>query len=221
MKNMPKEIYLLGVGHSTPFFAELAEACGYTVAGLYHYNNDRIGQTDHGFPILGSFNDLYSSNIEGKNFMLTMGNMEIKREVSRELLHRKGGIPSLVHPNAAISRFAKISDCGVLVCSSCEIHSDAIVGEGCVLWPQVVIGHNTQLHEYVFCGPKAYVGAYIEVYDQAFIGQCSVCISGKIDSIGESAIIGAGAVVTKSVPPNVIVKGNPAKIKVQRGGEMC
>lgn len=209
---MPNEIFLLGVGHSTPFFAELAEACGYTVAGLYHYNDDRTGQTDHDFPILGSFNDLYNSDIEGKKFMLTMGNMAIKREVSKNLIRRGGGIPSLVHPNAVISRFANISECGVIVCSSCEIHSDAIVGEGCVLWPQVVVEHNTQLHDYVFCGPKAYVGAYIEVFDQAFIGQCSVCISGKIDSIGESAIIGAGAVVTKNVPPNVIVKGNPATI---------
>ena len=144
--------------------------------------------------------------------MLTMGNMAIKREVSKNLIRRGGIIPTLVHPNAVISQFADISECGVLVCSSCEIHSDAIVGEGCVLWPQVVVEHNTQLHDYVFCGPKAYVGAYIEIFDQAFIGQCSVCISGKIDSIGESAIIGAGAVVTKNVPPNVIVKGNPATI---------
>lgn len=209
---MSKEIYLLGVGHSTPFFAELAEACGYKVAGLYHYNDDRTGQTDHGFPILGSFNDLYNSDIDGKNFLLTMGNMAIKSEVSKNLTHRGGVIPSLIHPNAVISRFANISNCGVLICSSCEVHSDAIVGEGCVLWPQVVVGHNTQLHDYVFCGPKAYIGAYIEVFDEAFIGQCSVCISGKIKSIGEYAVIGAGAVVTKNVPPKVIVKGNPATI---------
>lgn len=176
---MSKEIYLLGVGHSTPFFAELAEACGYTVAGLYHYNDDRTGQTDHGFPIIGSFNDLYSSDIKGNNYILTMGNMAIKREVSNKIMHMGGVIPTLIHPNAVISRFAKVSNCGVLVCSSCEIHSDAIIGEGCVLWPKVVIEHNTNLHDYVFCGPKAYVGAYIEVFDQAFIGQCSVCISGK------------------------------------------
>lgn len=209
---MQKEIFLLGVGHSTPFFIELAEACGYTVAGLYHYNSDRTGQTDHGFPILGSFDDLYSSNIKGKKFMLTMGDMEIKRDISKQIMHRGGVIPSLIHPNAVISRFAKVSHCGVLICSSCEIHSDAIIEEGCVLWPQVIVGHNTKLHKYVFCGPKAYVGAYIEVFDRAFIGQCSVCISGKIDYIGESAIIGAGSVVTKSIPPHVTVKGNPATI---------
>lgn len=87
---MSKEIYLLGVGHSTPFFAELAEDCGYTVAGLYHYNDERTGQIDHGYPIICSFNDLYSTNIEGKKFMLTMGNMAIKQELSEKLIHLGG-----------------------------------------------------------------------------------------------------------------------------------
>ena len=39
-----KNIYVLGIGHNTPVFVDLAEACGYTIAGLYHYNDDRTGQ---------------------------------------------------------------------------------------------------------------------------------------------------------------------------------
>ena len=44
-----KDIYVLGIGHNTPVFIDLAEICGYTIAGLYHYNDDRTGQVDHGF----------------------------------------------------------------------------------------------------------------------------------------------------------------------------
>ena len=57
-----KKIYALGIGRNTPVFIDLAEAYGYTIAGLYHYNDDRTGEYDHGFEILGSFEDLYKKN---------------------------------------------------------------------------------------------------------------------------------------------------------------
>lgn len=207
-----KGIYLLGVGHATPLFIELAEACGYHVAGLYHYNEERTGESDHGFPIIGSFADLFREDLTGKNFCLTMGDMAIKQSVSLDLIHRGGVIPSLIHPTAIISRFADVSPCGVLVDSNCEIHNDATVEEGCVLWPHAMVDHDSHLKPYTFMGPKAYVGAYTDVETKAFIGQCSVLISGKARHIGSEALIGAGSVVTKPVPEKAIVAGNPARI---------
>jgi acetyltransferase-like isoleucine patch superfamily enzyme len=44
----------------------------------------------------------------------------------------------------------------------------------------------------------------------ASIGSGSTILSNVV--IGENAIVGAGSVVTKSVPPNAIVAGNPAKL---------
>ena len=39
-----KEIYALGIGHNTPVSIDLAESCGYKIAGLYHYNDTRTGE---------------------------------------------------------------------------------------------------------------------------------------------------------------------------------
>ena len=88
---MSKEIYLLGIGHGTPIFIELAEACGYTIAGLYHYNDDRTGEIDHGYKILGSFGDLLSKDLHGMAFCLTMGDMNIKQSVSQQIMRTGGG----------------------------------------------------------------------------------------------------------------------------------
>ena len=87
---MSKKIYFLGIGHGTPIFIELAEACGYTIAGLYHYNDDRTGETDHGYKILGSFDDLLAKNLQGKAFCLTMGDMKIKQTVSQRIMDMGG-----------------------------------------------------------------------------------------------------------------------------------
>lgn len=207
-----KEIYLLGVGHATSIFIELAEDCGYTVKGLFHYNSERVGEIDHGYSILGSFEDMFKAGVEGKNYCLTMGNMSIKEQVSKRILCEGGRIPTLVHPTVAVSRFAKISDCGVLVGRGCEIQPDVIVEEGCVLRTGCIVGHNAELQPYTFCGPASLIGAFAKIGSKAFIGQRSLIISGKVNHIGECAVVGAGAVVTKSVDAYMIVVGNPAVI---------
>lgn len=50
----------------------------------------------------------------------------------------------------------------------------------------------------------------IVVKDWAYIGSCAHIMPGV--TIGESAIVAAGAIVTKSVPDRVVVAGNPAKV---------
>ena len=75
-----------------------------------------------------------------------------------------------------------------------------------------MVSHDSHLFPYTFMGPKAYVGAYTDVETKAFIGQCSVLISGKARHIGSEALIRAGSVVTKPVPEKAIVAGNPARI---------
>ena len=49
---MNKEIYILGVGHNTPVYIDLVESCGYTIKGLYHYNEELTGKLDHGYHCL-------------------------------------------------------------------------------------------------------------------------------------------------------------------------
>lgn len=49
----------------------------------------------------------------------------------------------------------------------------------------------------------------IVVYDNSFVGLGSTIMPGV--SIGPNSVVAAGSVVTKNVPPNTIVGGNPAK----------
>jgi acetyltransferase-like isoleucine patch superfamily enzyme len=49
----------------------------------------------------------------------------------------------------------------------------------------------------------------IKVEDGAYIGACSMIMAGV--TIGEGALVAAGSIVTKSVPPRTVVAGNPAR----------
>jgi len=217
---MQKNIYILGIGGSTPLFIDLAEQSGYKVAGLYHYNDNRTGDIDHGYNILGSFDNLFFQNIEGWNFMLSMGDMDIRKTISEKIIAKGGLIPTIIHPSAIISRFASISNIGVLVGAGCVIQSDVIVNSHAIIRDQALIGHQTQIGEYCFVGPQALIGAHTILEPLSFIGQKSLLISGKVGVIGEHSLIGAGAVVTKSIGANMIAVGFPAKELKSRGGIM-
>lgn len=206
-----KSIYALGIGISSPVIMELAMDCGYEIAGLFHYNSERTGESDHGYKILGSFEDMLNSDINGKNFLLTMGNMQIRRNLTKQILSKGGVIPTLIHPSAKVSRFADISNIGVQIAPNCVVQADVKMGDGVVMRDGSLIGHTTSIDSHVFIGPQALIGAGIIVYECAFIGQKSLLISGKVKRIGPNSVIGAGSVVTKPVEDNTTVVGNPAK----------
>ena len=90
--------------------------------------------------------------------------------------------------------------CGVFICDSITMEDDVFVG------PCVAFTNNSF--------PRNKVGSdkctKIIIRNHAIIGANATLLPGI--TIGQYAMIGAGAVVTKSVPPFAIVKGNPGRI---------
>lgn len=215
-----KEIYVLGIGGSSFSRIDLANACGYKVAGLYHYNDERTGQIDHGFRILGSFEELFSHNISGRYFLLTMGDMNIRKALYERIVSNGGIVPTLIHPKAEVSQFSYVSPNGVIIDSQSIIQSDCHIEEGVFICSQSMVCHQTTIEPYVFIAPKALIGARLRIGKFAFIGQNATLISTKVKEVGDFSTIGAGAVVTKPVQNNTVVVGNPAIVFVseKKGG---
>lgn len=96
----------------------------------------------------------------------------------------------------------QISD-GVLL----DFTGGVIVGEGALLSP----GVHIETHDHGYDPHSSPTGSSLEIGNRAWIGG-SAMILPKVRVIGEGAIIAAGAVVTKPVPPYSIVAGNPARV---------
>lgn len=193
-------------------FLDLALDCGYTIDALYHYNDDLTGQRRWGFDVRGSFDDLFAEGVEGRNFLLTMGDMKIRRELT-ERIHSLGGrVPTLIHPRADVSRWADISPDGVLILNQVNIQADTHIASDTIILAQTNIAHCSRIGRYCFISTQALVGAYTNVEDEVFFGQGALAISEKVPVIGHGAYIGARALLTREVPPYAVMAGSPARV---------
>jgi serine acetyltransferase len=102
------------------------------------------------------------------------------------------------------------------------------MGAGCLFEPEVRMGVDTQMGDFVFIqsttviGYEVKIGSYTTIGSFVFVGgraeigkdviihPHATILPGK--KVGDGAVIGAGAVVMSDVPPGVTVIGNPAKV---------
>ena len=87
-----------------------------------------------------------------------------------------------------------------------------IIGDNCMIASFVMISdvnHSIDLCKGSYIS-QGLVAKEVIIGNNVWIGQNSIILSGV--SIGDNCVIGAGAVVTKSIPPNSLAVGNPAKV---------
>jgi acetyltransferase-like isoleucine patch superfamily enzyme len=101
----------------------------------------------------------------------------------------------------------------------CKISSHTFICEGVTIEDEVFVGHNVTFINDLY--PRATANGQLQteadwecrptvIKRGASIGSSATLLCGI--TVGENAIIGAGSVVTKDVPANAIVAGNPARV---------
>ena len=206
---MQKEIYIVGAGTYGEVMCELAEMLGYTVKGFYDETEKKIDTLVMGVKVIDKFSNLENNEINGKNFIVAIGNNEARYNIMTEINQHRSITPTLIHPSAIISPSAKIGK-GVYIQANAYIWTKVKIDDFCIISPNVVICHHTSIGKACLISNVSGVGASIRIKDKVFVGMGATIVTG-LDVIGENSVIGAGAVVLKNLPPNSRVAGVPAK----------
>ncbi len=121
--------------------------------------------------------------------------------------------------NTKIGTFVEVQK-GAKIGRNCKISSHTFICEGVTIEDDVFVGHNVTFINDIYPRATAPGGGLQTEADWvcvptlikkgASIGSSVTLLAGI--TIGERAIIGAGAVVTKDVPPDTIVAGVPARV---------
>lgn len=121
--------------------------------------------------------------------------------------------------DAKVGTFVEIQK-GSKIGRRCKISSHSFICEGVTLEDNVFIGHGVMFTNDLFPRATNEAGELQSEADWkciptlvkrgASIGSNATILCGI--TIGENALVGAGSVVTKDVPPNAVVAGNPARV---------
>ncbi len=122
--------------------------------------------------------------------------------------------------NTRIGPFVEIQR-GVVIGANCKIQSHTFICTGVEIEDEVFVGHGVMFindkyprattDEGVLQTARDWTLLPIKVERRASLGSGAVILGGI--RIGEGAIVGAGAVVTRDVPPRSVVVGNPARVQ--------
>ena len=142
-------------------------------------------------------------------FYLGISDPKVKFRVVNQLTEKKAYFESFIHPSAIVSPSSKI-------------------GKGCIIFPYSVCSNNSQLKDFITLnthsavGHDAFVDSYctissmVDLTGNVVLGKRVLVGSGarflpKVQ-IGEDSIVGAGAIVYRSIPKGKTIYSRPSKI---------
>lgn len=133
---------------------------------------------------------------------------KIREKIYKHLETKNIFAINIAHKHANISTLAHLS-IGYQILSNSNIREFAKIGKYCIVNCNSLIEHDVVLSDCVEIGPGAVVCGEVFIDKYTWIG-ANATILPRLQ-IGKNCIVGAGAVVTKNIPDNTIVIGNPAK----------
>lgn len=205
LEKSKKKLILFGAGGHAKVLIDAAIKSCREVAYLLDSNAGKENQRLLNFEIKRYFENMDISAFE---FVVAIGNDKVRQQWYDKLSrHLPPGI--IIHPSAAVTNFCDIGS-GTVVLGNVNINPDTYIGKNVIINTGAIVEHDCYIGHHCHIAPHATMCGGVIIGECTLIGASATVLPGK--KIGNNVIVGAGSVVTKNIPDNVIVTGNPAKI---------
>jgi len=169
-------------------------------------DNILIGTVIHDKKVLGGI-DYLKTLKEKPSLVFGLGHPSIKRELHSDL--NDYHFPTLIHPNVSLTGFNINVGKGSIICSGTILTCDIKISDFVSINLSCTVGHDVCIGKYSSLMPSVNTSGEVNISEGVFIGTGAKIVNQN--EIGVNSIIGAGAVVSSSIPANCTAVGVPAK----------
>ncbi len=146
--------------------------------------------------------------------IIAVGAPESRRRLAEKVKAAGGGFARIHDQDPRRFTMVTVGDGTIIATGTCEIGVSNRIGAHVHIYPLAYVAHDVVIEDFVTVAAGANISGHVVIREGAFIGAGGVIAHGsaaKPLEIGARAVVGAGAVVMKSVPPGETVAGNPAR----------
>lgn len=176
------------------------------VIGFVDDNPNVQGTVIDGKPVLGNIDWINKNNEE---FFVTcsIGTGRVRKKVVDKIVHKKRNFLTLIDPSVIFLNDCHIED-GAIICANNVISINTKIGVNSIINLSCTVGHDTVIGDYCTINPGANISGCVNVGNCCDLGTGSKIIQGL--KIVDNIVVGAGAVVVKSLDKEGTYVGVPA-----------
>jgi sugar O-acyltransferase (sialic acid O-acetyltransferase NeuD family) len=209
---MSKAFFIYGAsGHAKVVIESLASR-GIDIAGLYDDDVKKHRQFIVGHSVIGDRACLLE-NIKSLGsacyVIIAIGNNRIRQCIYTDLKKLGVRFGLAQHASASLSLQSMVGE-GSVVFNQVIVQAGSQIGRNVILNTGAIIDHDCKIADHVHIAPGAVLCGDVSVGEGSMVGAGATVIQGV--SIGSNVMVAAGAVVTKNIGDNVLVAGCPAKV---------
>ncbi|MDR0227609.1 MAG: acetyltransferase [Flavobacteriaceae bacterium] len=179
----------------------------YEFIGFYDDGKEK-GTMINNYPILGGINDINTTQ-EDLSVVLAIADPKTKKKIISLISNPKVTYPNIISPKAEISEDFVVMGQGNIICSGTIITCNIEIKDFVILNLMCTVGHDTVIGSYASFMPSVNISGEVIIEEGVYVGTGAKIIN--LLEIGAYTIVGAGAVVAKTLPAKCTAVGIPAK----------